>query len=170
LRLKKTKKHCTNFLELHTSNTTPTRYFQQTEKTRNRLIHRIIEVFTPPSSIDSDWVGLNCVIQIFRHGIRGDQNYQSPTATYYISSLSPTSSLIPRGIRQHWSIENRLHWVKDVLYQEDSSPQLQGFASTNISLLKSWVLDLLRIHGYDSMTEALSYFSHNLKFLLSFYH
>ena len=66
--------------------------------------------------------------------------------------------------------ENRLHWVKDVVTQEDTSPQLQGKASTNISLIKSWVLNLLRIHGYDSMTEALSHLSHNLPLLLSFCH
>ncbi len=157
-------------IELHASNTTPIGHFQQTEKTRNRLINRTIEVFTPPNSIDSCWVGVNCIIKIFRSGTRGDRDYQSPTPTYYISSLSSTSSLIPQGIRQHWNIENRLHWVKDVITQEDTSPQLQGKASTNISLIKSWVLNLVRIHGIDSMTEALSHLSHNLPLLLSFCH
>ena len=56
---------------------------------------------------------------------------------------------------------------QDVVTQEDNSPRLLGKASTNISLIKSWVLNLLRVHGYDSMTEALSYLSHNLPLLLS---
>ncbi|MEM7760177.1 MAG: hypothetical protein AAF298_18930 [Cyanobacteria bacterium P01_A01_bin.40] len=73
-------------------------------------------------------------------------------------------------IRQHWSIENCRHWVKDVVTKEDTSHQLLGQAATNISLIKSWVLNLLRIHGYDSMTEALSHLSHNLPLLLSFCH
>ena len=38
----------------HTNLTTPTRQFQQTETTRDRLIHRTIEVFTPPAEIDSN--------------------------------------------------------------------------------------------------------------------
>lgn len=142
--------------------------FEQTEKTRNRLIHRTVEVFDPPSKLDSRWVGVNSIIKIFRSGIRGERDYQSPSATYDISSLPPTSSLIPQGIRRHWSIENRLHWIKDVVTQEDSSPQLQGQASTNISLIKSWVINLLRVNGFDSLTEALDYMSNNLSLLLSF--
>jgi 5-methyltetrahydropteroyltriglutamate--homocysteine methyltransferase len=74
----------------HTKSTTPTRQFQQTEKTRDRLIHRTIEVFTPPVNIDSYWVGVNSVIKIFRHGTRGNRDYQSSDSTYYLSSLSPT--------------------------------------------------------------------------------
>ena len=109
----------------HTKSTTPTRQFQQTEKTRDRLIHRTIEVFTPPSNIDSHWVEVNSVIKIFRHGTRGNREYQSSDITYYVSSLSPTSSRIPQGIRQHWNIESRLHWVKDVInlrrYQSSTS-------------------------------------------------
>ncbi len=138
------------------------------QKTRNRLTHRSVEVFEPPSNLNSDWIGIGSVIKIFRSATRGDRDYQSPSATYYISSLPPTSSLIPQGIRRHWSIENRLHWIKDVVTQEDTSPQLQGQASTNISLLKSWVINLLRVNGFDSMTEALDYMSNNLSLLLSF--
>ncbi|NJL51480.1 MAG: transposase family protein [Hydrococcus sp. SU_1_0] len=58
----------------------------------------------------------------------------------------------------------------DVVTQEDNSPQLRGQASTNISLIKSWVLSLLRVHGFDSITEALDYMSNNLPLLLSFCH
>jgi predicted transposase YbfD/YdcC len=155
-------------IESQMLNSKPIRCFQQTEKTRNRLIHRTVEVFAPPLKLDPLWIGVDSVIKIFRSGTRGNHRYESDSATYYISSLPPTSSLIPQGIRRHWSIENRLHWVKDVVTKEDTSPQLQGKASTNISLIKSWVLNLLRIHGFDSMTEALNYLSNNLPLLLSF--
>ena len=157
-------------IEFQTLNSTPIRCFEQTEKTRNRLIHRVVEVFSPPLNLDSNWIGVKSVIKIFRSGIRGNHDYASDSPTYYISSLSPTSSLIPQGIRRHWNIENRLHWVKDVVTQEDTSPQLKGKASTNISLLKSWAINLLRVHGFDSITEALDYMSNNLSLLLSFCH
>lgn len=124
----------------HCQQTTAIWIYQQREKTRKRIINRRIEVFNPPDNLDPNWLGIKCVIKIFRYGLRGGQPYQSPQATYYLCSLVSTSSLIPKGIRQHWHVENRLHWVKDVVTQEDTSPSLLGKASTNISLLKSWVL------------------------------
>ena len=108
--VKRNQKTLHRQIELHASNVKPTRCYQQTEKTRNRLINRKIEVFTAPSNLDSRWVGVNCVVKIFRSGTRGDHHYESPTHTYYLSSLAPTSSLIPQGIRRYWNIENRLHW------------------------------------------------------------
>ena len=97
-------------IESQTLNTTAIRCFEQTEKTRNRLIHRTVEVFKPPLNLNSCWKGICSVIKIFRSGTRGNHDYESDSPTYYISSLPPTSSLIPQGIRRHWNIENRLHW------------------------------------------------------------
>jgi hypothetical protein len=99
----------------------PIRQYQDTEKTRDRSIQRTIEIFEPPKDIDPQWQGINCVVKVFRQGIRGKQPYQSKEPTYYICSLSGHSSLIPAGIRQHWHIENRLHWVKDVGFAESES-------------------------------------------------
>ena len=166
--VKKNQKKLHQQIESQTLNTTAIRCYQQTEKTRNRVINRTVEVFAPPLNIDSRWIAIESIIKIFRSGIRGNHDYKSDSPTYYISSLSPTSSLIPQGIRRHWSIENRLHWIKDVVTKEDTSPQLHLIASTNISLIKSWVINILRVHGFDSMTEAISQLSHNLPLLLSF--
>jgi predicted transposase YbfD/YdcC len=168
--VKKNQKTLHRQIESQTMITKAISCFEQTEKTRNRLTHRTVEVFSPPSNIDSRWIGIQSIIKVFRSGTRGERDYESDSPTYYISSLPPTSSLIPLGIRRHWSIENRLHWIKDVVTQEDTSPKLQGKASTNISLIKSWVINLLRVHGFDSLTEALDYMSNNLPLLLSFCH
>ena len=155
-------------IESQTINTTAIGCFEQTEKTRNRLTHRTVEVFSPPLNLDEHWTKVSSVVKVFRSGTRGNHDYESDSATYYISSLPPTSALIPQGIRRHWNIENRLHWVKDVVTTEDTSPRLLGKASTNISLIKSWVINLLRVHGFDSMTEAFDRMSNNLPLLLSF--
>ena len=135
-----------------------------------RLTHRIIKVFTPPSNLHVGWVGVKSVVIVFRYGTRANQDYRSSDITFYLSSLSPDSAKIPQGIRQHWNIENRLHWIKDVVTEEDCSPQLNGYASSNISILKSWVINLLRIHGIDSITEAIDTLAHNLKLIKSFCH
>ena len=124
--VKKNQKILHRQIEFQTFNTTSIRCFQQTEKTRNRTICRVIEVFAPPLNLAPHWVGVKSVIKIFRSGIRGNHDYQSDSPTYYISSLPPTSCLIPQGIRRHWCIENRLHWVKDVVTQEPCKNKLNN--------------------------------------------
>ena len=136
------------------------------EKTRDRNSYRKVEVFEPPEKIDPKWIGVGCVIKVERSGTRGNQPYQS--ISYYICSLSPQSRRLVDGIRGHWLIENSLHWVKDVIYEEDISLQKAGFAPRNLSLLKTWVLTLLRTHGFDSLKGAISEMSHNLAYILSF--
>ena len=88
--------------------------------------------------------------------------------SYYLCSLPPQSRRLADGIRGHWLIENSLHWVKDVIYEEDISPQKSGFAPRNLSLIKTWVLTLLRVHGFDSIKAAISEMSHNLGYILTF--
>ena len=58
-------------------------------------------MFSPPPNLDARWTKVGSVVKVFRSGTRGNHDYESDSATYYISSLAPTSSLIPQGIRQH---------------------------------------------------------------------
>ena len=136
------------------------------QKTRNRNSYRKVEVFEPPENLDPKWINVGCVIKVERSGTRGHEPYSS--ISYYLCSLSPQSRRLADGIRGHWLIENSLHWVKDVIYEEDISPQKAGFAPRNLSLLKTWLLTLLRIHGFDSIKSAISEISHNIGYILSF--
>jgi hypothetical protein len=57
----------------------------------------------------------------------------------------------------HWSIENRLHYVRDVSFDEDRSQVRRGNGPQMMASLKNVVLSLLRIAGVDGIPEALSY-------------
>ena len=136
------------------------------EKTRNRNSYRQVEVFEPPKNLDPLWIGVGSVIKVERSGTRGNESYQR--IGYYLCSLSPQSRCLADGIRGHWLIENSLHWggtdgepaspygvpFKDVIYDEDISPQKAGLAPRNLSLLKTWVLTILRAHGFESIKSA----------------
>ncbi|MBE0361854.1 hypothetical protein PULV_a4259 [Pseudoalteromonas ulvae UL12] len=43
----------------------------------------------------------------------------SYTSHFYVSSLAVKPELVAKVIREHWHIENRLHWVLDVVFKED---------------------------------------------------
>ncbi len=48
------------------------------------------------------------------------------------------------AVRDHWSIENRLHWQLDVTFQEDLSRIRKGHADTNFSILRRTALSMLK--------------------------
>ena len=67
---------------------------------------------------------------------------------YYICSQraqTPEDAAgIAGAVRQHWSIENSLHWVLDVAMGEDDNRSRKGHSAENLALLRKWVLNILR--------------------------
>ena len=63
---------------------------------------------------------------------------------YHITSLKPHAGRLNRAIRQHWGIENKLHWALDVSFGEDLDRKRAGHAAQNLSTLNRIALNLLR--------------------------
>ena len=63
---------------------------------------------------------------------------------YYITSLRADAARLNQAIRQHWSIENKLHWALDVSFGEDLDRKRAGNAAQNFSLLNRIALNLLK--------------------------
>jgi hypothetical protein len=79
----------------------------------------------------------------------------------FVTSLGP--QLPPcellRLVREHWHIENRLHYVRDVTLGEDASQVRSGAAPEVLAALRNAILGLLRQHGWSSIAEALRHFA-----------
>jgi predicted transposase YbfD/YdcC len=63
---------------------------------------------------------------------------------YYLSSMPLDARLFARAIRCHWHIENRLHWVLDVVFHEDLSRLRSGAGPKNMATIRHMALNLLR--------------------------
>ena len=100
------------------------------------------------------------MIQVERIGIRSGKKYLQ--TNYYISSLVSKATTFADGIRQHWGIENRLHWVKDVIFGEDVAPFSNYNAATNWSIIRNIAINLARRGGYDSLTKAERFLAHDI--------
>ncbi|WP_009630084.1 ISAs1 family transposase [Synechocystis sp. PCC 7509] len=119
-----------------------------------------MKVFTELKNIDLDWVGVQSLIQVERIGIRSGKKYLQ--TNHYISSLVSQATTFANGIRQHWGIENRLHWVKDVIFGEDNAPLSNYNAATNWSIIRNIAINLARFSGYDSLTKAERFLAHDI--------
>jgi predicted transposase YbfD/YdcC len=63
---------------------------------------------------------------------------------FFITSLDLDAETIAQSIREHWYIENKLHWVLDVVYREDDSRLRINSGPHNSSLIKKMALNFLR--------------------------
>lgn len=89
-----------------------------------------------------DWKGLRTLVKIER--TRRIDQQESHETQYFISSLTVPAKRLGQIVRQHWRIENTLHWVLDVQMNEDASRIRADHAPENFALLRTIALNLLR--------------------------
>lgn len=90
-----------------------------------------------------DWLGLKSVVKIETERytkITGKTEFQT---RYYISSLPADATNINNSVRSHWAIENKLHWVLDVQFGEDSLRKRMGNSAANFNIISKIALGLI---------------------------
>jgi len=63
---------------------------------------------------------------------------------YYVMSLAGDAQAFGNAIRSHWSIENGLHWVLDLAFEEDRSRMRKDHSQQNFVVLRHMALNLLK--------------------------
>lgn len=63
---------------------------------------------------------------------------------YYLSSMPLDAKLFASAVRCHWHVENRLHWVLDVVFNEDLSRLRSGAGPQNMATTRHIAMNLLR--------------------------
>jgi predicted transposase YbfD/YdcC len=87
------------------------------------------------------WLGLQTVAMVqSERRINGKVSIEN---RYYISSLPANATVIADAVRTHWSIENSLHWVLDVSFNEDASRIRKDNSPANMAMLRHFALNLL---------------------------
>lgn len=165
--VKKNQKKLYDLLELKRKTTPVASLNISSSLSRGRTINRTVEVFKDLSCINQNyWRGIKSLICVSRRGKRGQKDYEE--RVYYLSSLEMTAAEFGQKIREHWLIENQLHWVKDVLLEEDKSKIKAGMAAQNFAIIRSIVLNILRKHGDISPTKTQRMIANNINYLLLF--
>jgi predicted transposase YbfD/YdcC len=89
------------------------------------------------------WKGLSSFGMVESERLVGDKT--SVERRYFISSLAgDDAEQFGRAVRQHWQIENKLHWTLDISFREDDCRVRSGHAAENIAVLRHIALNLLK--------------------------
>ena len=116
-----------------------------------RRARRTIKVMLVPAWIEFD--GAAQVAQLRRTVTKNRK--KTVEVVYLITSdRGAGPATLATWVRSHWEIENRLHWVRDVTYQEDKSLVRTGNAPRVMASLRSLAISLLRLDGHANIAAA----------------
>lgn len=132
------------------------------EKNKGRIEKRQTYVYGDLNDpIYEEWLGIKKIILIISSGMRNKKPYKE--MRYYISNKCENRAKIySTGIRNHWGIENGLHWVKDVVQHEDNGMIRDLDRAGNISVVRNMVMSIYRNSGYKSITYAFELFTNRI--------
>ena len=119
-----------------------------------------IKVWTASKDMQQQWTGLSSYACITRTTTRKGKTSQ--TNTYYIISGNHSAYKLSTVAKEHRKIENKLHWVKDVIYNEDNCLSKDANQAANLSTLRSISFNLLVKQGFKSITEGIAQMGENI--------
>lgn len=89
-----------------------------------------------------NWQQLTTLVKVQSERYLDDKH--SIEDRYFIASYHDSARHILQQTRQHWGIENSLHWVLDIAFREDDSRIRKGNGPQNFAVLRHIALNLLR--------------------------
>ena len=139
------------------------RMVQQVTKAHGRL-----EIRTLSASVDLkgylDWPGVEQGLRLERRVYYLASGKHFCEVDYALLSLPPDQidldTILTRW-REHWHIENKLHWVRDVVMGEDASRVRRDAAPHALAALRNAVITLVKLFGFDSLTQARRHYALN---------
>jgi len=118
----------------------------EVEQGHGRLEARTYYQITAPTYLHgrSQWEGLKTIGAAVR--VYEENGVKKSDTRYYVSSLRRNGKQFADAVRNHWAIENTLHWSLDMTYREDESRVRNRTFADNLSWLRRMTLSLIKQH------------------------
>src|SRR5450830_454261 len=123
------------------------------DRGHGRRVRRTIKVAAAPALLD-----FACAVQVAQirrtRTIAGKKSVEVVYVITSMTSIQASPAQIATWVQGHWGIENRLHWVRDVVYDEDRSAVRTGHAPRVMAILRTTAIGVLRLAGETSIAAA----------------
>ncbi|MYA69599.1 ISAs1 family transposase [Candidatus Poribacteria bacterium] len=109
-----------------------------------------------------NWPGLAQVYRYETHKAHTKTGQTQRQTQYCMTSLSPevaSAKDLLKLQRGHWTIENKVHWVRDTTFREDASQARTGSIPHVMAALRNTAMAVLRFNGYTKIAETLRLFA-----------
>lgn len=104
-------------------------------------------------------------MRVYRERSTLDDELISTETAYYLTSLPADLAgpiEVDRLVRGHWAIENRIHYVRDVTFDEDRSQAYTGNGPRTLATCRNLAISALRLHGHTNIARALRHIARNI--------
>ena len=100
------------------------------------------------------WASVKTLVLLERTRIDKKTGQQQTEQQVYITSLANDAKQINASIRQHWGVENKVHWLLDVLYREDDCRIRKGDGAENVAVMRRFCLNLAKLNPSKSSMKS----------------
>lgn len=124
-----------------------TSHCQQINKDHGRIEQRTCSVIVNPTEIlhKEKWASLESIIRIESKREIIAESKISHEIRYYICSIPLSAETALAKVRDHWGIENNLHWNLDVCFNEDQCRMRTGNEDKNFAVIRKIVVNLMSL-------------------------
>jgi predicted transposase YbfD/YdcC len=125
------------------------------DNTHGRQVQRTVSVYAVPDTLPQRWrhCGIARIVWVVREGQRQGKPFREDH--YYLSNCAEQAAVFMLLVRNHWHIENGLHWVKDVTLKEDYPPRRGGQAPISWAVLNSFMVTFARRLDTRTVPDAM---------------
>jgi predicted transposase YbfD/YdcC len=120
-------------------------YFESEEKSRNRKEKREVWATSELEWLPQcgDWKDLKSISCV--RSTRTISEQTSVELRFYITSKQANAEKLGKGIRDHWGVENKVHYVLDVVYEEDKCRVRKDHGAENLSVMRRAVQNMVKL-------------------------
>jgi predicted transposase YbfD/YdcC len=121
-----------------------------------------VEVYDGWEAPPMGWNGIKRIVKVRRWGKREGRQFDE-IAYYVLSKPIDCAEMVAKAIQSHWSIENRLHWSKDVNIREDYTTIRKHGQASILVQLNNIAFNTLTLNGYKTIKNTFAKFANKVK-------
>lgn len=124
-------------------------------------VHRRVELYVNNAQLPKGWKGINRLIKVRRWGHRAGKPFEE-VSFYVLSKKINSARIIANAVQGHWSVENNLHWVKDVNLNEDFMTLKKPKNAAILAFLNNIAFNAIAMAGLKPTKDNFAIFSNKV--------
>lgn len=169
--LAQVKRNCRKLwssIALFTALTQPISSCEYYDGTHGYQVSRRVELYVNKIELPKGWNGIERFVKVRRWGIRADKPFHE-VSFYVLSKPIDSAALAAKAIQEHWSVENKLHWMKDVNMGEDDMSLTHPKSATILAYLNNVAVNILAHAGRRPTKDTFAKISNKVNELVKLF-